>query len=52
MDATNRANASGPNLTPCPSASELTAWFSVPGDMDDFIFYDEPVSAWEEPTQQ
>lgn len=22
--------------------NELDAWFSVSGDMDDFIFYDEP----------
>jgi phage-related protein len=25
-------------------ASELAGWFSVSGDMDDFIFYDDPDS--------
>lgn len=25
-----------------PQTSELVKWFSVSGDMDDFIFYGEP----------
>ena len=37
-----------PNNEPASSddvetiASELHAWFSVPGDMDDFIYFGEP----------
>ena len=41
MDAVYMQNTQIQNDEEANPIPELAAWFSVPGDMDDFIFYGE-----------